>query len=336
MNPSVFIIAEIGNAHDGSLGMAHAYIDAAAEAGVDAVKFQTHIAEAESSALEPFRVKFSYEDATRYDYWKRMEFTPEQWEGLKRHCEERGVEFMSSPFSQMAVDWLEKLGVKRHKIASGEVNNFLMLEKIARCGKPVILSSGMSSYAELDAAVAFIESYGNPLAVLQCTTAYPTPYERLGLNVITELQARYPRVTTGLSDHSGEIFASLAAVALGARILEFHIVFDRRSFGPDAGSSLTPDEVKQLVGGVRKVECALAHPVDKSDASAFLPLKQIFEKTLAVNKDLPAGHILGFDDLESKKPKGQGLAAERWKEVVGKKLRREMGRYEFLHAEDIE
>jgi N-acetylneuraminate synthase len=335
MNPPVFIIAEIGNAHDGSLGMAHAYIDAAAEAGVDAVKFQTHIAEAESSALEPFRVKFSYEDATRYDYWKRMEFTFEQWAGLQRHCEEAGVEFMSSPFSQMAVDWLENLGVQRHKIASGEVNNFLMLEKIARTGKPVILSSGMSSYPELDAAVALIESYGNPLSVLQCTTAYPTPYEQLGLNVIGELRARYPRATVGLSDHTGEIYAALAAVALGARVLEFHLVFDRRSFGPDARSSLMPDEARRLVQGVRKLERAFAHPVDKSDASAFAPLKQIFEKTLAVNKDLPAGHVLQFEDLESKKPKNQGIAAERWQEVVGKKLRVGKGRYDFLQTGDI-
>ena len=133
----VFIIAEIGQAHEGSLGILHSYIDALEDTGVDAIKFQTHIAEAESSEYEPFRVKFSYEDATRYEYWKRMEFTLEQWKGIKKHCDEVGLEFISSPFSNMAVDWLEELGVQKYKIGSGEVNNYLMLEKIAKTGKDI-------------------------------------------------------------------------------------------------------------------------------------------------------------------------------------------------------
>src|SRR6476620_1801526 len=128
------IIAEIAQAHEGSLGIAHSYIDALKPTGVNVVKFQTHIAAAESSAFEPFRVKFSFEDETRYDYWKRMEFTPEQWAGLKKHCEDCGLEFISSPFSNAAVDLLESLNVKRYKIGSGEVTNRLMMEKIAKTG----------------------------------------------------------------------------------------------------------------------------------------------------------------------------------------------------------
>ena len=164
-NPT-FIIVEVGNAHDGSLGMAHAYIEAVAKTGADAIKFQVHIAEAESSAQEPFRVKFSYEDATRYDYWVRTGFTLEQWKGLKQHCDDAGIEFMASPFSQLAVDWLEAIGVRRHKIAYGEVINLLMLENVAGTGKPIILSSGMSSFAELDEAVALVHFFGNELTVL--------------------------------------------------------------------------------------------------------------------------------------------------------------------------
>lgn len=332
----VFLIAEVGNAHDGSLGMAHAYIDAVAAAGVDAIKFQTHIAEAESSMYEPFRVKFSYEDASRYDYWVRTGFTLAQWNDLKKHCDDSGIAFLSSPFSQLAVDWLEEIGVQRHKIASGEVSNLLMLEKIARTGKPIILSSGMSSFAELDAAVELIQSFGNQLTVLQCTTSYPTPYERLGLNVIPELQQRYPGVAVGLSDHSGQIFASLAAVALGARVLEFHVVFDRRSFGPDATSSLTVDEISQLVTGVRHLENALLHPVDKSNATDFQPLKNMFEKTLVVNKDLPAGHVLLFEDLETKKPALMGIPAAQFKEVIGRKLAVPKARYDFIQFNDLQ
>ncbi len=158
-----FIIAEIGQAHDGSLGILHSYIDAVAELGVDAIKFQTHIADAESSEFEPFRVKFSLQDETRFDYWKRIEFTPEQWGGIKKHCDKVGLEFISSPFSIAAVELLEILEVKRYKIASGEVSNFLMLEKIARTGKPVLLSSGMSSYGEIEACIDFFKPFGNDL-----------------------------------------------------------------------------------------------------------------------------------------------------------------------------
>ena len=331
-----FIIAEIGQAHDGSLGILHSYIDAVAATGVNAIKFQTHIAEAESSAAEPFRVNFSYEDATRYDYWQRMGFTKEQWQGIKAHCEEVGLEFMSSPFSQAAVDLLEELDVKRYKIGSGEVNNFLMLEKIAKTGKPIILSSGMSSFAELDKTIEFLRPFGNDLTVLQCTTSYPTPAERVGLNVISELKNRYPDLKIGLSEHTSKIYTGIAAVALGAEVLEFHVVFDRRIFGPDAKSSLTIDETKELVNGVRFIEKSLAHPIDKSDNSAYTGLKKIFEKTLAVNKDLPAGHILQFDDLEAKKPAQQGISAADFRAAIGRKLNKSKGKYSFLKMEDLD
>ncbi len=332
---NVFLIAEIGQAHDGSLGLAHAYIDAAAETGVDAVKFQTHIAEAESSVYEPFRVKFSYADATRYDYWKRMEFTPEQWAGLKQHCEEKGVAFIASPFSCAAVDLLESIGIQRYKIGSGEISNLLMLKKIAQTGKPIILSSGMSSLTELDETLAFLKPFGNELSLLQCTTAYPTLPAQWGLNVIPVLRERYG-LPVGFSDHSGDIFACLAAAVLGASILEFHIVFDKKMFGPDAPSSLTPTQVKMLVQGVRQIQSSLSQPIDKQDNTAFQPLKNIFEKSLAVNKDLPAGHVIAVEDLEAKKPKGYGIPASQFLDVVGKNLTRPLDRYDFLQEEDLQ
>ncbi|WP_046745284.1 N-acetylneuraminate synthase family protein [Kordia zhangzhouensis] len=331
---STYIIAEIGQAHDGSLGMAHAYIDAVAKTGANAIKFQTHIAAAESSIHEPFRVKFSQQDATRYEYWQRMEFTLDQWKGLKAHCDEVGIDFLSSPFSNAAVDLLEKVGVKYYKIGSGEVNNFLLLEKITRTGKPIIISSGMSSFEELDETVAFLQEKKCEFSILQCTTSYPTVPKQFGLNVLQELKERY-HVPVGFSDHSSTIEAGIAAVTLGAEILEFHVVFDKNMFGPDAQSSLTFSETTQLVQAVRNIDEAINHPINKKDNSQYTSLKQIFEKSLAINKNLPKGHVLTFNDLEAKKPKNYGIVASKFQEVIGKKLTRSMQQWDFLNEEDI-
>lgn len=331
----MYIIAEIAQAHEGSMELAQNYIEALSKIGVDAVKFQVHIADAESSIHEPFRVKLFSQDKTRFDYWKRMEFTLQQWKNLKKHCDEAGVEFLASPFSNAAVDLLEEVGVKRYKIGSGEVNNFLLLEKIARTGKPVILSSGMSSFEEVDNTVAYLKKRKMKVSILQCTTAYPTQPENYGLNVIGELKKSYG-VPVGYSDHSAKIETCIAAAALGAEILEFHAVFSRNSSGPDASSSLEMEEISQLVKAVRNIEMALKNPVDKSDNSKFTGLKNIFEKSLAVNKDLKVGHVLRFEDLEAKKPKGFGMEASRFEFVIGMELKKDMKQWDFLNEIDFQ
>lgn len=331
----VQLIAEVAQAHDGSLGAAHAYIDAVAGTGVGTIKFQVHIAEAESSEFEPFRVKFSREDATRFDYWRRMQFTPEQWVGLKAHCEEKGLEFLASPFSIAAVELLENVGVRRYKIGSGEVGNLLMLERLARTGKPMILSSGLSTFDDLDRTIAFLRPHGNALSLLQCTTSYPTQPSQLGLNVIGEMKARYG-LPVGLSDHSGTIFPAIAAVALGAELVEFHVVFDRNSFGPDATSSIEIRELGELVRGVSCVAQALASPMDKARLAVSPELQRIFGKSLAVNADLPAGHVLRSQDLESKKPGDRGIPAADFERVHGRRLARPLQRWDFLNDADLE
>ena len=330
----MFIIAEIAQAHDGSLGILHSYIDALAKTGVDAVKFQTHIAEAESSEHEPFRVNFSYEDKTRYDYWERMGFTLEQWKEIKSHCDEVGVEFISSPFSQAAVDLLEEVGVKRYKIGSGEVNNLLMLEKISRTGKPIILSSGMSSFSELNESIEFLKKRNIKTSILQCTTAYPTAPKEWGFEVMDELKSQF-NLETGFSDHSGDVYACLAAAARGAEILEFHAVFDKRMFGPDAPASMDIDEITFMVKGVRQIEESLAVKIDKNDNAKFDTLKGIFEKSLAVNKNLKKGDVITFEDLEAKKPKGYGIDASKYEDVVGKELKTDIGKWDFLTKDDV-
>jgi N,N'-diacetyllegionaminate synthase len=279
-------------------------------------------------------VQFSLEDKTRFDYWKRMGFGLVQWKGIKQHCDAVGLDFICSPFSNLAVDWLEEIGVAQYKLGSGEVNNFLILEKIAQTGKPVILSSGMSSYAELDKTVAFLKERKVRFSILQCTTAYPTQPEQYGLNVIQELKNKYD-VAVGFSDHSARMETCIAATALGATILEFHVVFDRQLFGPDSKSSLTIAETKDLVVAVRNITTALSNPIAKDNIEAFASLKQIFEKSLAVNKDLPENHILTFEDLEAKKPKGLGIAATAFQDILGKKLKRDLKQWDFLNVGDF-
>jgi N,N'-diacetyllegionaminate synthase len=184
-NYPCLIIAEVAQTHDGSLGLAHSFIDAVAEAGADVVKFQTHITCAESTLSEPWRIEFSRQDKTRYDYWKRMEFSEEQWRGLKKHAEEQGLIFLSSPFSVEAIELLNRVGVTAWKVASGEVNNPVLFESIARTSLPILLSTGMSSLHEIDEAVTRIRKLGLPFAVLQCTSAYPCPPEKIGLNLMS-------------------------------------------------------------------------------------------------------------------------------------------------------
>jgi len=329
------IVAEVAQAHDGSLGMAHAYIDAAARAGADAIKFQAHIAAEESTPDEPWRVKFSPQDATRYDYWERIQFTPEQWAGLKAHADGAGIKFLCSPFSLAAVDLLRSVGVHAWKVASGEVSNVPMLDAMLRTGLPVILSSGMSSYGELDAAVARVRAAGSDLVVMQCTTEYPCPPEKVGLNLVTELHDRYG-CKTGLSDHSGTIFAGLAARMLGISVLEVHVTFSRAMFGPDVPASVTFDELRELARGMRFIETALAHPLNKDEiATEKAELRRIFGKSIVAAADLAARTLLPETHLALRKP-GTGLPPGELPSVLGRRLRRPVQRNERLQREDIE
>jgi N,N'-diacetyllegionaminate synthase len=331
----LFVIAEVGLTHDGSLGLAHAFIDAVATAGADAVKFQTHIAAAESTPAEPFRVKFSQQDATRYGYWRRMEFTEEQWRGLADHARERHLVFLSSPFSIEAVDLLARIGMTMWKIGSGEVSNDPMLDRIAERRQPILLSSGMSPLAELDRVVGRLQARDVPLAVLQCTTAYPCPPERVGLNLIEVFRDRY-RCFAGLSDHSGTIFPGLAAATLGADVLELHVTLSREMFGPDVVASVTTAELRQLVDGIRFIETMRAHPVDKDrEAEGLEPLRRIFTKSLVARVALDAGTVLAPEHLAFKKP-GTGIPAADLVRYLGRRLRRRVDADQLLSDDDFE
>jgi N-acetylneuraminate synthase len=329
------IIAEVAQAHDGSLGMAHAFIDAVAQAGADAVKFQTHLAAAESSPAEPWRVKFSYQDATRFDYWKRMEFTEPQWMGLKEHAKEKGLSFLSSPFSIEAVELLTRVGVDAWKVASGEFNNTPMLERMLETRLPILLSTGMSRLAEIEAAVTRIRPCAQSLTVLQCTTEYPCPPERVGLNMLQLFRRRFG-CGVGLSDHSGTIYPGLAAATIGIDALEVHVTFSREMFGPDVKASVTTAELRQLAEGVRFIERMRTHPVAKDNMAAELaPIRSMFSKSVAARRALTAGQILCRDDLTLRKP-GTGISADQLPTLIGRRARRDIAAGEFLRDGDLE
>jgi N-acetylneuraminate synthase len=328
------VIGEVAQTHDGSLGQAHAFIDAVANAGADAIKFQTHLAAAESTPAEPWRVKFSRQDESRYAYWRRMEFTEGQWVGLKEHATERGLLFLSSPFAVEAVDLLSRVGVPAWKVASGEVNNAPLIDCLLDTKLPLLVSSGMSALAELDAVVARAAERDVPIAVLQCTTQYPCPPERIGLNVLALLRARYG-CPVGLSDHSGTIYAGLAAVAVGCEVLEVHVTLSREMFGPDVPVSVTTAELRQLVDGVRFIERMRQHPVDKDAMAGEMgPVRALFTKSVVARTDLPAGIVLGPDDLAIKKP-GTGIPAADLPRVIGRRLRRPVPADAILQEDDL-
>lgn len=330
-----FVVAEIAQAHDGSLGILHSLVEAVAATGVDAIKFQVHLADAESSALELFRVRFSPSDATRYDYWKRMELPLEEWCRLKDKCETLGVEFFATPFSNAAVDLLEEVGVSRYKVGSGDAGNPLLLERLVRTGKEIILSTGLCSLDELDGTVNMLQARGTAHALLHCTTRYPVPAGEVGLGWLARLRERY-RCPVGLSDHSGTIYPGLGAVALGAVAVETHVTFDRRMFGPDSAASITIEELARLVEGIRFLEKARGSGPAKELTNEQRELRRIFGKSLTVNRDLPAGHILAWEDLEGKKPADAGVGVGEIEKVVGRVLVRSKIRWEFLQKGDFQ
>jgi N-acetylneuraminate synthase len=264
-----------------------------------------------------------------------MEFSEDQWQGLASHAREEGLIFLSSPFSLEAVELLSRIGVPVWKIPSGEVVSTPMFDRMVETGLPMLLSTGMSPWDEIDASVNFVRKRDIPFLLFQCTSAYPCPPEKVGLNVIEEFRRRYA-CPVGLSDHSGKIFAGLAAAALGVDMLEVHVTLSRQMFGPDVPASLTPGELTELVAGVREIETMHANPVDKDQlADELEPLREMFFKSVVAARDLSAGTNLTHDDLAIKKP-GTGIHADRLDELLGCSLRRSLKKDELIHEEDLE
>jgi N-acetylneuraminate synthase len=325
-NKSTFIIAEVGSVHDGSFGNACKLIELATNCGASAIKFQTHISDAETLPNAPMPSYFKGEP--RYEYFQRTGFTKQQWSKLKQHCDERHIEFMSSPFSIEAVELLEEIGMKRFKIPSGEVTNIPMLEEIAKLKKPVLLSSGMSNWQELDQAVKTIQQYHNDITVMQCSSAYPCTDEKVGLNILNEMKQRWS-LPIGFSDHTLDNHAIFSSVTLGATVVEKHFTFSKYMYGSDAQHSAEPTQFKELVKGVRAIETMLSSNVDKNDTSDYKEMKNIFEKSIIAKQTITSGTILTEKMLCYKKP-GTGIPASRYKSIIGKKTNRVISANEMI------
>ncbi len=331
---SAFIIAEISQAHEGSLGMAHSFIDATARAGADAVKFQTHIAASESTRDESFRIPMSGQDETRYDYWKRMEFSEDQWLGLQKHAHEKGLVFLSSAFSLDAVSLLQKMGMPAWKVGSGEFKSTELLEAMSKTGKPILYSTGMSTYDEIESAVRWFKHVNSPFGIFQCTSKYPTPIQEVGLNVLEEFKNKY-QCPIGLSDHSGTIFPSLSSIAKNADMIEVHVTFDKGMYGPDTIASITFEQLSFIVKMRDAHREMMTNPVNKDTMAAQLDgMRNLFTKSIALKRDMPESTKLAPEMLVAKKP-GTGIPYSHKDSIVGRVLNKNVSMERLLKEEDL-
>lgn len=314
------IIAEIGLSHEGSLGLAVSMAKAAIENGADLVKFQAHFPEFESSTAESFRVSFAIQDSTRWDYWKRTSFTTKEWMVLKRAVEENGGKFAISVFSGYATEVFLDLGVDVLKLGSGDLVNQELYEVLESYPGTLILSTGLATWAEVTESANWMRSSNcsKDSAILQCTSMYPTPLDKIGLNVMSRIQKEL-KVPSGLSDHSIGLTASLSALLLGARYIERHITLSPFLYGPDIKASISLEELKFMSEFRNQVKPVFTQ-VDKDViATELAEVKMLFGRSLGLKRDLPIGTVIESSDFCLRKPSGGFSWGDRTR-FVGKAL----------------
>ena len=333
----VFIIAEAGVNHNGDMQLARQLIDAAAEAGADAVKFQTFKAERLASAQTPkceYQKRASGPSESQLDMLRRLELPQAQHKTLMQHCRKRGIQFLSTPFEEESAKFLHKLGVPLFKIPSGEITNLPYLEYVARFGRPMIVSTGMSSLGEVEAAVHAIQTAGNQnIALLHCVSNYPAGPENVNLRAMHTMQQAFG-LPVGYSDHTMGLEVALAAVALGAQIIEKHFTLDRNLTGPDHAASLEPNELKALVYGIRSIELALGNGLKVARSSESDTLA-VIRKSLVAKRRIPAGKLLTSDMIAIRRP-GTGLAPALRPYVIGRKAKDDIPAGEVIRLEMLQ
>lgn len=335
-----YFISEVAQAHDGSMLMAHSMIESSKKAGFDAVKFQAHFAEHESSREEKFRIQLPYlADKSRYEYWKRMEFDYHQLCELYSHSKDLDLDHICSPFSEYAVDVLEKAGVDVYKIGSGEFYNLQLIELVLKTNKKVFISTGMSSWDEINKMNSYLKEfypreYSNVI-FFHCTTSYPCPIEKIGIKNISKLKASICADKVGFSDHSGNSSTILAGYFAGANFFEFHTIFSKDIIGFDSSSSITFNEAGKLIQEIKYIELLNSISDDKDKISETLTdLKLNFSKSLYLKMDLAKGTKLEKFHLQLKKP-AIGIPFEKIELVLGRKLNKNMFSGDLIKLEDL-
>ncbi|WP_348260844.1 N-acetylneuraminate synthase [Telmatobacter sp. DSM 110680] len=327
----VFVIAEAGVNHNGSLDLALQLLDAAKACGADAVKFQTFRAEllaTRSARKAPYQDRTTSTSESQFEMLQRLQLGADDHRTLIQHCREIGIQFLSSPFDTESADLLDELGVPLYKVPSGEITNLPFLRHLAHKKKPLIVSTGMSTLGEVEEAVQVLQDEAaNRITLLHCVTEYPAPFDEVNLRAMLTLKAAFG-LPVGYSDHTAGIEVAVAAVALGAEVIEKHLTMDRSLSGPDHHASLEPNEFEKMVAAIRHVESALGTGI-KSPAPCELQNLPVARKSVVSSRALRVGHRIVRDDLEIKRP-GNGLAPKFLPALIGLTLRTSVDRDEVL------
>lgn len=333
-NSPCFLVAEVGQAHEGSLGVAHSYIDLASEIGVDAIKFQMHFANEESTLDEKFRVNFSYQDKNRFEYWKRMEFSPHNWSKLRDYAFKKNILFSATPFSIKAVELLTRLNIDFWKIGSGDISFKPMIDEIIMKNNPIIFSTGLGNQNEINELTKKLKKKEKKFAILHCTSKYPALLKETKLNMMNFYRKKY-NCPSGLSDHSGNVNSAISAIARSADIVEAHIIFEKNMFGPDSKASLSPEEFR-LLKKYRDdyFEIQTNEYVKFFEDEEKKKNKILFGRSLSLKKDQKKGHVLSENDFLFKKP-GTGIKSNDINKVVNKQLSRDVSSKKLLKWDDL-
>ncbi|MEN9907223.1 MAG: hypothetical protein RLZZ540_364 [Bacteroidota bacterium] len=336
----VIIIAEAGVNHNGDIQAAKKLIDVAVDAGVDYVKFQTFKADSlvskSAKKAEYQNVNINDGNDSQYAMLKNLELSHENHLELMSYCAERNIKFFSTAFDVDGVKYLNDLGLSFFKIPSGEITNYPYLKAIALCGKPVVMSTGMCSAIEIKQALDVLVKFGlekETISILHCNTEYPTPMEDVNLKAMLAIQKTFG-VQVGYSDHTLGIEVPIAAVALGATIIEKHFTLDRTLPGPDHVASLEPDDLKAMVKAIRNIELAMSGDGEKKPSDSEIKNIVIARKSIHINKNLTKGHIISEDDMITLRP-GDGISPMEWNSIIGKKLNEDKKEFDKLSFSDI-
>ena len=318
-----FIIAEAGVNHNGSLEMAFQLIDVAVSAGADAVKFQTFKAEKVIAVNTPkagYQEETTGSDESQLEMVKKLELDETAHIQLYQHCQHKGIQFLSTPFDLESVDLLSRLGLEIFKIPSGEITNLPYLRKLGALKKRLILATGMANLGEIEAALDGLTKSGTPLeniTVLHCNTEYPTPFEDVNLRAMLTIRNAFPGIAVGYSDHTNGIEVPIAAVAMGASVIEKHFTLDRNFPGPDHRASLEPHELSAMISGIRNIEKALGTGI-KKPSSSELKNKPVIRKSIVAAKVITKGQLFDDNNLGVKRVGQSGISPMRWNELIGK------------------